>query len=90
MKIEFDPAKRQSTLIERKLDMADAALVFSGEVLTVQDTRKDHGEPRFITIGHLAGRMVFVAWTPRGDARRIISMRKSNVKEQKIYGPHFS
>lgn len=89
MVIEFDSAKRLATLEARGLDMADAGQVFSGEILTVQDVRKDYGETRFITIGHLAGRMVLLAWTPRGDARRIISMRKANAKEQAIYGPHF-
>lgn len=89
MKIEFDPAKRRATIEARGLDMADAGQVFDGDVLTVQDTRKEYGETRFITIGHLAGRMVLLAWTPRGDARRIVSMRKANAKEQKIYRPYF-
>lgn len=53
--------------------MADEALVFAGEPLTVEDDRKDYREPRFITIGHLNGRMVLIAWTPRGDACRIVT-----------------
>jgi len=81
MKIEFDAAKRLETLAMRKLDMADAALVFEGAHKTVEDDRRDYGEVRFVTVGYLVGRMVYVAWTARGDTRRIISMRKANDRE---------
>jgi uncharacterized DUF497 family protein len=37
-------------------------------------------------VGFLDGRMVVVAWTPRGEARRIISMRKANEREQERFG----
>ena len=86
MKIEFDPPKRQVTLERRGLDMARAAEIFAGPTLTIPDDRADYGEPRFITIGHLDGRMVVSVWTPRGAARRIISLRKANDREQALYG----
>jgi uncharacterized DUF497 family protein len=89
MDIEFDPAKRAANLRKHGLDMADAAAVFASGVYTVQDDRNDYGEVRYTSVGYLAGRMVFVAWTPRGEARRIISMRKANDKEQAYYGQHF-
>ena len=89
MQIEFDTAKRQETLEERGLDMADAAEVFEGDHLTVEDPRFDYGEVRNITVGFLAGRMVVLAWTLRGEACRIISMRKANDREQKAYAPRF-
>lgn len=85
MKITCDPAKRAETKKERGLDFLDAAEVFAGRELTVEDTRHDYGEQRFQTVGHLAGRMVMVVWTPRGSARHVISMRKCNVKEQARY-----
>ncbi len=87
MEIDFDPAKRQATLDHRGLDMARAGEVFDGATLTIEDDRADYGEPRFITIGTLDGRMVVLVWTPRANARRIISMRKANDREQKAYGP---
>ncbi len=86
MKIEFDRDKRQATLDNRGLDMARAAEIFAGATLTIADDRKDYGEPRFITIGRLDGRMVVSVWTPRGAARRIISLRKANDREQALYG----
>ncbi|WP_126976559.1 BrnT family toxin [Frigidibacter oleivorans] len=86
-KVEFDPSKRKETLEVRGLDMAEAADVFAGPHLTFEDDRRDYGERRFLTVGFMAGRMVLIAWTPRGARRRIISMRKTNEREQAICGP---
>ncbi len=89
MNITYDPAKRAVTLEMRGLDMADAGTIFDGPHLTYVDDRRDYGETRYISIGHLSGRMVFVAWTQRGDICRIISLRKANEREQAHYGPRF-
>ena len=82
MRITFDRAKRAETLRERGIDFRDAKHVFAGRTLDLQDRRFDYGEVRMWTVGHLNGRMVMVVWTQRGKARRIISMRKCNAKEQ--------
>lgn len=88
-KITFDTAKRLQTLANRKVDFEDAAQVFAGRTLTVEDDRFDYGEERFQTVGFLAGRMVMIVWTPRGDARHVISMRKCNDREQARYAHRF-
>jgi len=87
MRITFDQAKGDKTLTERGLDFADAGAVFAGVTVTTPDDRQDYGEPRFITAGLLLGRMVVLVWTPRGTARRIISMRKANEREIERLGP---
>ncbi|KAA5599510.1 BrnT family toxin [Blastochloris sulfoviridis] len=87
MPVEFDHAKRQATLDHRGLDMARAGEVFAGATITIEDDRQDYGEVRFITVGRLDGRMVVIVWTPRGAARRIISLRKANDREQALYAP---
>ena len=89
MRIEFDEAKRTETSKARGLDMARAATVFAGATLTVEDNRQDYGEVRLITIGYLDDAMVVLVWTPRDDACRIISMRKANERERRLYGPRF-
>lgn len=81
MKITFDPVKRDKALVERGLDFARAGEVFEGVTVTNDDQRSDYGEPRCVTVGHLDERVVVVVWTPRGRARRIISMRKANERE---------
>ena len=69
--------------------MARAGEVFSGPTLTAEDDRRDYGEDRFITVGFLDASMVVVVWTPRKVGARIISMRKANDREQRIYGERF-
>ncbi|MCY3706232.1 MAG: BrnT family toxin [Gammaproteobacteria bacterium] len=89
MRIEFDDAKRAETMRARGLDMARAADVFAGPTLTVEDDRHDYGEVRYITIGFLDEAMVVLVWTPREGANRIISMRKTNERERRLYRPRF-
>lgn len=86
MRITFDAVKRDKTLIERGLDFARAREIFEGLTITMPDQRQEYGEARFITAGWLDERIVIVVWTPRGLARRIISMRKANEREIARYG----
>ena len=85
MKITYDPIKRNKTLAERGLDFVDAEKVFEGRVATREDTRFAYGETRYITAGRLDNRFVVLVWTPRGDARHIISMRYGHAKEEEGY-----
>ncbi len=88
VKIEFDVTKRDKTFEERGLDFARAGEVFAGRHFTGQDTRQDYAEDRFITVGLLDARLVVLVWTPRGEARRVISMRKANDREKALYDRH--
>jgi hypothetical protein len=90
LKCEWDDAKNRSNLVKHGLDFADAEVVISGACVTFADDHFDYGETRFVTLGLLAGRLVAIAHAPRGDATRIISMRKANRREQKIYQKRFS
>ena len=85
MRITFDPAKRAWTLAERNLDFAEAAEFFSGTTIDIPDIRRDYAETRIMSVGHLRGRMMIVVWTPRSDARHVISMRKANDREKARY-----
>ena len=81
MRITYNRNKRDLTLRERGLDFADAKEVFAGRHATLPDGRKDYGEPRFISAGILGDCLVVIVWTPRGAARRIISVRYAHDKE---------
>jgi uncharacterized protein len=87
MRVTSDPFKRKKALTERGLDFEDAALVFEGVTVEVEDTRKDYGEVRIICYGTLAGRMVVIGYTPRGADRHVFSMRKANEREQARIAP---
>ena len=85
MRYEWDDAKRRANLAKHGLAFEDAEHVFSGSCYTIQDERFQYGEKRFITLGSLAGRVVVIAHAARDNGTRIISMRKANRREQKIY-----
>ena len=87
MRVTFDPAKRETTLAERGLDFADAAFVFAGVTVEIEDTRKNYGETRIICDGLLDGRMGVVGDTPRGADRHTFSMRKANEREKARIAP---
>ena len=69
MRVSYDPAKRDRTLIKRGLDFDDAVQVFVGVTVDAVDDRRDYGEQRWQTYGFLRERLVTVIWTNRdGDA----------------------
>jgi uncharacterized protein len=80
MEYEWDEANNRGNFAKHGLDFADAKKVLTGPCVTFADSRFDYGE------GLLGGRVVIIARAPRGDdTTRIISMRKANRREQKIY-----
>jgi uncharacterized DUF497 family protein len=85
MTFEWDEAKNEANRRKHGLDFADAAAVFSGSTVTFADHRHSSDEPRYLTLGMLAGRIVIIAHTQRPDATRIISMRKANARERARY-----
>ena len=89
MKITYDLAQRARALLERGLDFEDAAGVFTGTTLDIEDTRKDYGEQRIVCYGLLKGRLVVIGYTPRGAVRHVFSMRKANDREQARLAPLF-
>ena len=80
-RIVYDNRKRLKTLIERGLDFADANQIFAGPHSTREDARQDYGEPRFQTFGIINDHPAMIVWTPRGEDRRIISMRYAHEQE---------
>jgi uncharacterized protein len=88
VKIEFDREKRERTLRMRGLDLAEAGRIFNDLRLTHEDVRADYGEDRFVTLGVLDGEVVVCVWTQRGEARRIISLRKARRNERNTYNTH--
>jgi uncharacterized DUF497 family protein len=64
------------------LSFEDAAQVFAGPTLELEDPRKDYGETRVICFGYLRGRLVVVGYTQRGSDRHVFRMRKANAREK--------
>ncbi len=85
MKIEFDPAKSARNAKERGLPFELTAELDWRKARVIPDRRRDYGEERFIAVAPLAARLHVVCYCVRGDARRIISFRKANKREERVY-----
>ena len=85
VKFTWDEVKRQINLKRHGFDFKDGAIVFAGEVVTVEDTRYEYGEERFATLGMFYGRVVMIIHTERGNMIRMISMRKATKYEERTY-----
>jgi hypothetical protein len=81
----WDEAKRRLNLRKHGIDFADADKIFRGVTFTAEDTRKDYGEQRFLTLGLLEDQVVSVAHTEQGEEIRIISIRKATKHEARFY-----
>lgn len=85
MKLEWDEAKRAKTLRERGIDFADVARLDWDDAVIIPDTRCDYGEAREVAMAELDGRLMIVAYTIRGDRLRVISFRKANRRERRLF-----
>ncbi|MGH9455391.1 MAG: BrnT family toxin [Terriglobia bacterium] len=85
MQYEWDEAKRQSNIQKHGIDFIGSERVFAGETVRISDDRFDYGEPRFVTLGLLSGRVVVIAHTESDEVIRIISVRKATKNEEINY-----
>lgn len=85
MRPTWHEPKRQLTRPRRGLDFADAELVFAGPTFTFEDDRDDYGEQRWVTLGVLQGKVVVVVHTESQDEIHVISMRKADKDEQRLF-----
>ena len=81
---EWDESKRLINLGKHFLDFRDARLVFDGRP-AVHIPSHRMGEPRFVSVAAIEGKLYSVVWTWRGSNRRLISFRRSRHGEEKIY-----
>ncbi len=86
MNFEWDESKSDACFRERGFDFAYAASAFADPNRIIrQDTRYSYGEDRYQLIGRIAERLFVLVYTPRRDSIRIISARKANAREVKLY-----
>ena len=83
MPYEWDESKRVETLETRGVDFSDIYYFNWDTVLTWRSDRND--EVRQSSLGMIGNRLYHVVWTQRGDNTRIISLRKANRRESRVY-----
>ena len=85
MDSEWDEAKRQANILKHSIDFVDAVEIFTGQFVETADRRRDYGEPRVLASGELAGEIIRIVYTWRGERRRIISARRARRDEGRAY-----
>jgi uncharacterized DUF497 family protein len=84
MKFEWDESKRDSNLIKHGVDFLLAVMLFDGRSVVTAPSRR-RAEERYMTTGVIAGRFFTAVWTWRGDAVRLISVRRARNEEEKSH-----
>lgn len=85
MNITYDSAKEQINLQKHGISLAIADEIEWDTAITWLDNRQDYGEKRMAGIGYIGLRLYFVVFVYRADKRRIISLRKANLREVNRY-----
>jgi uncharacterized protein len=85
MEFEFDSVKSAKNAKERGLPFELAAELEWRRAVVFKDDRFMYGEERLIAFAPLRGRLYAVCYVQRGEARRIISFRKANKREERLY-----
>lgn len=85
MDIEYDEAKNQRNIERRGISFELARDFDFDTALEIPDDRRDYGEARLFALGLIGVRVYALVYTMRGDKVRVISLRKANQREVKIY-----
>ena len=86
MEYVWEDEKNRSNIKKHGVAFEDAVKIFGGAVVEQQDDRFEYGEIRIYAIGLLQGLELVVVYADdnNGD-RRIISARKAEKHERKLY-----
>jgi uncharacterized DUF497 family protein len=85
MDFEWDEAKQRANILKHGIDFVDAITIFGGRFIETVDERCDYGERRHRAIGRLGDAVIQVAYTWRGERRRIISARRAGRNDRRAY-----
>ena len=83
--VEWDDEKNEINRRKHGIRFETAALVFADRNrIEYYDARHSIDEDRFVVLG-LVGKVLFVVYTEREDASRLISARLATPTERKVY-----
>jgi uncharacterized protein len=85
---EWDDGKALSNLAKHGVEFSYATAVFlDRRRVDLDASRPEDREMRRKSVGLIESRLFTVIYTVRGGVTRIISARRSNVREGRAYGP---
>ena len=83
--VEWDDNKNQINIRKHGISFETAALVFADEErIEYYDRLHSQDEDRYVVLGCVQG-VLYVVYTMRGEAARLISARLATPTERKIY-----
>lgn len=90
MRFTWDPKKNAANIAKHHIDFSQADAILDGPAIIRSDRRKDYGEERFTALGAIEGIVFAVVYTDRSPGeRRIISLRRANRKERRVFEKEF-
>jgi uncharacterized DUF497 family protein len=85
-KFQWDERKAASNIVEHGVTFDAARDVFKDPfALDWLDESEDYGEDRYAIVGMSENRLLYVAYTMRGEAIRIISARLAEPQDRRRY-----
>ena len=81
---EWDEAKRRANLAKHGVDFADMARFDWDSSLHIASDFQDF-EQRDVVLGLIGFDVVVVCYTQRGERTRVITLRKANKREEKLF-----
>lgn len=85
MKFEYDLHKSQKNEQERQLPFSMVEDFEFDTAFIKQDLRYQYSEPRYQALRFIHHRLYALIFCIRGEAIRVISLRKANAREVKLY-----
>ena len=85
MKFTYDSAKNDSNLAKHSIPLSDAKLLNWDSAIYWVDDRKNYGEERFVALALIKQRLYFIVYVELKISKRIISLRKANIREVERY-----
>ena len=86
VKYVSDPAKDKVNRAKHGVSLALAEILFAGPHRPMTDDRFDYGEVREVAVGLINDRLFVCVYADRDAERRVISLRRANQREVKLYG----
>ena len=83
--ITFDSTKDAANLTKHGVSLSLTAEMEWESAVVWPDARRVYDESRECAIGYIGLRLFFVAFVDRADGRRVISLRKANLREVNRY-----
>jgi len=83
--LEFDPDKDRRNRVKHGMSLSDAGRIEWDTAFVWPDTRFDYGEERMTALGYIGVCLYHVAFVDHPLTRRIISLRRATLIEEKLY-----